>query len=102
MVERKVTIHDSVVEYVAKIAFYIEGKGLNETAKKFVDEAFTFFEGLGDKRITHRPCGFLPWRKLSYRCATFRRKYTVAYLESSSAITICDIALTKTLVGNMP
>ncbi len=60
MVERKVTIHDSVVEYVAKIAFYIEGKGLNETAKKFVDEAFTFFEGLGDKRILIVPAVFFP------------------------------------------
>lgn len=65
MVERKVTIHETVVEYVAKIALYVEGKGLSETAKKFIDEAFSFFEELADKRVTHRPCGFIPWRKLS-------------------------------------
>lgn len=101
MVKREVTIHETVVEYVARIAFHIEGQGLAETAKKFIDEAFNFFEGLGDKRVTHRPCGFLPWRKLSYRCSTFRRKYTVAYLEISSGITICDIALSKMLVSNI-
>ena len=99
--EREVTIHDTVVEYVAKIAFYVEGKGLVQTAKKFVDEAFTFFETLGDKRITHRPYGYLPWRQLSYRCATFKSKYTVAYLETTSGITICDISLTSLLVNKL-
>lgn len=101
MVERKVTIHETVVEFIAKIAFYVEGKGLSETAKKFVDDAFSFFEELSDYRITHRPCGYVPWRKLSYRCATFRKKYTIAYLENSSEIIICDIALSKMLINDL-
>jgi len=101
MVERKVTIHETVVEFVAEIALYVEGRGLLETARKFIDDAFSFFEELGDSRITHRPCGYVQWRKLSYRCATFRKKYTIAYLENATEIIICDIALSKMLVSDL-
>ena len=101
MVERKITIHESVVEYIAKVAFFIEGKGLPDTAKKFIDDAFSFLDGLADQRIAHRPCGYIPWRMLSYRCATFRKKYTVAYLELTTEVIICDIGLTKLLNGKV-
>jgi plasmid stabilization system protein ParE len=53
MGELKVTILDKAAAEVASIAFYIETKGLPATAKKFVDEAFHFFEKLGDIHPTH-------------------------------------------------
>ena len=46
MGKRKVTILEPAVEAVSKVAFFIEGKGLPETAKRFVDNAFEFFESL--------------------------------------------------------
>jgi hypothetical protein len=54
--KRKVTILEPAVEEVARIAMYIEGEGLPKTAKRFVDDAFAFFESLSDERIIHRPC----------------------------------------------
>jgi plasmid stabilization system protein ParE len=59
MGQRKVTILDPATEEVARIAMFIEGKGMPATAKKFVDEAFDFFEKLSDKRATHHPCKYL-------------------------------------------
>lgn len=97
MGKRKVTILDKAVETIAEISLFIEGKGLPETAKKFVDEAFAFFENLADDQLVHRPCGYLSWRMLNYRCATFRKKYTVAYLDLSHEIIVCEFALTKLL-----
>ena len=44
MGKRKVTILEPAVNAVAQIAFYIEGQGLPETAKRFVNKAFSFFE----------------------------------------------------------
>lgn len=44
MGKRKVTILETAVEAVAEIAFFIEGKGLPATAKKFVDSAFQFLK----------------------------------------------------------
>jgi hypothetical protein len=55
MVRRKVSILDPAIEEVARIALYIEGKGLPQTAKKFVDEAFEFFDTLSDERVLHHP-----------------------------------------------
>ncbi len=98
MGQRKVTILNTAVDAVAGISYFIVSKGLPETAKKFIDEAFGFFEKLADSQLLHRPCGYIPWRQLTYRCATFRKKYTVAYLEFDSEIVICDFALTKLLV----
>ena len=97
MGKRKVTILESAVEGVAHIALYIEGEWLPATAKKFVDEAFEFFETLADERATHRPCKYLAWQLLNYRCANFRKKYIVAYLSNTDEIIVCDFALQKLL-----
>jgi plasmid stabilization system protein ParE len=97
MGQRKVTILDPATEEVARIALFIEGKGLPETAKKFVDKAFEFFDNLSDERVLHHPCKHLPWNLLHYRCAHFRKKYVVAYLDNTDEIIICDFALQKLL-----
>ena len=43
MGKRKVSILETAAEVVADIALFIETRGLPQTAKKFVDEAFCFF-----------------------------------------------------------
>ncbi len=97
MGKRKVTILEPAVEGVSHIALFIEGEGLPKTAKKFVDEVFLFFEALADERATHRPCKYLAWQLLNYRCANFRKKYMVAYLSNTDEIIACDFALQKLL-----
>lgn len=99
MGKRKVTILEPAVEEVARIALYIESKGLSQTAKKFVDEAFLFFESLADERFVHRPCKKAVWKELNLRCANFRKKYIVSYLDNTSEIIICEFSLQK-LVRN--
>jgi plasmid stabilization system protein ParE len=96
--KRKITILDAAVNGLAEIAYFIDGKGMPQTAKKFVDEAFEFFQQLSDERIVHRPCRYAPWYELTYRCVTFRKKYSVAYLVHSNEIVICEFVLTKLLV----
>ena len=73
MGKRKVTILEPAVEEVARIALYIEGEGLPKTAKRFVDDAFAFFESLSDKRIIHRPCKHSAWEGMGLRCVNFRK-----------------------------
>jgi hypothetical protein len=97
MGKRKLTILEPAVNEVADVAFYIEGKGMSETAKKFVDEAFLFFEHLADEAITHRPCKYEVWNLMGYRCANFKKKYVVAYLDNSHEVIICDFGLQKVL-----
>jgi hypothetical protein len=80
MAQRKVSIQDKAVDEVASVAYFIEGKGLPATAKKFVDAAFKFFDTLGNDSITYKPCTFALWKELNYRCAPFKKKFVVAYL----------------------
>jgi hypothetical protein len=42
MGQRKVTILDTAADAVAEVAFFVEAKGMPQTAKKFVAEAFEF------------------------------------------------------------
>lgn len=59
MGKRKVTILEPAAISVAEIAFFIESKGMPQTAKKFVRDVFAFFEKLSDDIIEYRPCTYL-------------------------------------------
>ena len=98
MAQRKITILDRAAAEVAYIAYFIESKGLPEPSKKFVDDVFTFFHTLGDSRMKHKPCGFYIWKEEGYRCANFRKKYLVAYLDLEKEVVICDFAPQKLLI----
>jgi len=93
--KRKVVILEPAVQEVGRIAFFIESEGMPVTAKRFVDHAFAFFKALASEKFVHRPCSYEPWLVLNYRCATFKKKYTVAYLNNSDEIVICDFLSQK-------
>lgn len=95
MGKRKVTILEPAIEEVSRIALYIEGVGMPKAAKKFVDEAFAFFQSLSDERFVHRPCTHPSWKALDLRCVSFRKKYIVSYLDNRHEIIICEFALQK-------
>jgi len=97
MGKRKVSILEPAADAVADIALFIEGKGMPETAKKFVDEAFEFFEKFSYERIEHKPCNYNNlWKYLDYRCVGYK-KYVVAYLSQQHEIIICAFVASKAL-----
>jgi hypothetical protein len=65
-----------------------------QTAKKFVTEAFAFFEKLSDETIEHHPCSYPLWKNLHYRCVDYG-KYTVAYLHFHDETIICEFVPSK-------
>ncbi len=97
MGKRKVSSLDHASASVAEIAFFIESKGLPQTAKKFVDEAFKFFEKLSNEILEYRPCPYEVWRSLKYRCVTYKKKYVVAYLSLEDEVVICEFVSAKLL-----
>ncbi len=97
MGKREVNILDSAAKAVAEVSFFIESEGLPKTAKKFVDDAFAFFEKISNDMILHKPCKYLRWRKLEYRCVNLKKKYVVAYLSLKKEIIICDFVSAKLL-----
>jgi hypothetical protein len=97
MGKRKISILDSAARSVAEVSFFIEVKGLPKTAKKFVDDAFAFFEKISEDKILHQPCKYSRWKQLDYRCINFKSKYVVAYLSLEKEIIICDFVSSKLL-----
>ena len=97
MGKRKVSILEPAATAVAEVAFFIESKVLPETAKKFVAEAFDFFAKLSDERIEYRSCSYERWKKLDYRCVTYKKKYVVAFLSLKTEIIICEFVSAKLL-----
>jgi plasmid stabilization system protein ParE len=97
MGKRKVSILEPAATAIAEIGFFIEGKGMPQTAKKFVDDAFAFFERLSDEKLTHKPCKYDRWEALGYRCVPYKTKYIVAYLSQEKEIAICDFVASKIL-----
>jgi plasmid stabilization system protein ParE len=97
MGKRKVSILEPAATAVAEIAWFIENNGLPQTAKKFVREAFLFFEKLSDERIEHKQCIYNRWKDIDYRCVPYKKKYIIAYLSMDKEIVICDFVAAKLL-----
>ncbi len=95
MGKRKVSILEPAATAVAEISFFIESKGMPETTKKFVDEAFTFFDKISDDKIEYMACRNRVWKRLGYRCINYKKKYIVAYLSLKNEIIICDFVVAK-------
>ena len=97
MGKRKVSILEPAATAVAEIAWFIESKGLPETSRKFINDAFLFFDKLSDESIEHKPCSYNKWKDLGYRCVPYKKKYIVAYLSHEKEIIICDFVAAKLL-----
>ncbi|MBS1620709.1 MAG: hypothetical protein JST10_16455 [Bacteroidetes bacterium] len=95
MDKRKISILDTASTAVAEIAFFIEGTGLPQTAKKFIDDAFDFFDKLSDTTLEHKLCQYKPWKALAYRCVPYKNKYVMAYLSRKNEIVICEFVSSK-------
>lgn len=98
MGKRKVSILVPAATAVAEIAWFIENKGLPQTAKKFIDDVFKFFDKLSDERLVHKPCTYTKWKTLHYRCVPYKKKYIIAYLSHEKEIVICDFVSAKLLI----
>ena len=97
MGKRKVTILEPAAIAVAEVSFFIESKGMPQTAKKFVNEVFKFFEKLSDDIIEYRRCNYKKWKDLNYRCLSYKKKYVIAFLSLEKEVIICDFVPSKLL-----
>ena len=95
---------DSIINTVVKSSgdilldtWFIENKGMIETAKKFVKDTFLFLEKLSDEKLLHKHCNYARWKELNYHCVPYKKKYIVAYLDQQNEIVICDFVLSKLL-----
>ncbi|HKR04038.1 MAG TPA: hypothetical protein VJY62_05320 [Bacteroidia bacterium] len=95
MGKRKIIIKQSVADSIAQIAWFIESKGMLVTADKFSDAVYDFFEQIAEEKRRFPLCIEPERAVLGYKCATYRKKYTVVFIESETQITICEFISSK-------
>jgi len=95
MGKRKIVIRKSVVASIAKIAWFIESKGMLATAEKFSDAAYDFIETLSEDRVIHAICRDPERNSMGFSYKIFKKKYTVVFLETDNLITICELLPSK-------
>jgi hypothetical protein len=94
---REVIIKESVANSIAELAWFIESKGLLDTAEKFTDSVYDFFVKLADSRKTHAICREPGRAMMGYKCIPYKKKYTVVFLESDDEIFICEFIPSKNI-----
>ena len=92
---RRIVIKQSVAESIAEISWYLESEGLLATAEKFSDDAYDFIAKLADNRRVHRPCRDPERDTMGYKCISYKKKYTIAFIELDDEIIICEFILSK-------
>lgn len=92
---RKITVKQSAAESIAAISWFIESKGLIATAEKFSDSVYDYFEKLADKRRSFAVCRDPERALLGLKCVSWRKKYTVVFIESEDEIIICEFIASK-------
>ena len=92
---RKITVKQSAAESIAAISWFIESKGLIATAEKFSDSVYDYFEKLADKRRSFAVCRDPERALLGLKCVSWRKKYTVVFIESEDEIIICEFISSK-------
>lgn len=95
MGSREVIITQTAAEQVAAISWFIESKGLTDTANNFLDEAYDFFVKLANPKRSYTLCREPNRAALGYKCVPYKKKYTVVLIETDVEIIISEFILSK-------
>jgi len=95
--QRTVIIRESVATSIAEIAWFIESKGMLKAAENFTDAVYDFFESMADDKRSFALCREPKRRALGLKCVTFKKKYTVVFIESEAEIIISEFLASKRL-----
>jgi hypothetical protein len=97
MGKRKVVIKKSVAESIAEISWFIESKGLVATAEKYADDIYDFILDLADTKESFPICRDPKKSIYGYKCVSFRKKYTIIFIETQTEIIVSELIPSKLL-----
>ena len=88
MGRRKVIVKQSAADNIAALAWL-------DTANKFTDDAYDFFIKISDNLKSYSICRDPERARLGYKCISFKKKYTVVFIESENELIICEFISSK-------
>jgi hypothetical protein len=72
-------------------------QGLIATAEKFTDGVYDFLIKLSDSRRSHAICRDPSRAFLGYKCVSYKRKYTIVFIETDDELVICEFIPSKNI-----
>ena len=95
MGKRKIVVKQSAAKSVASIAWYIESKGMIATAEKFSNDVYDFLNKISDDVRSFSRCLDVNRAVMGYKCISYRKKYTIVFIETETELTICEFISSK-------
>lgn len=95
MGSRKVIVSETAADNIATVAWFIESKGMIATADKFVDGVYDYFTSIADERKSYPICREPNRAALGYKCITYKKKYTIVFIETTVELFICEFIASK-------
>jgi len=86
-----------VANSIAQVAWYIESKGLVITAERFADDVYDFISKIADTRRQHAVCRDPERKLLGYKCLSYKKKYTIVFLETEDEMIVCEFIHSKNI-----
>lgn len=97
MGSRAIVVKETVADSIADVAWYIESKGLLITAEKFADDVYDFFLKMSDSRRGYAECRDPERALFGYKCVSYKKKYTIVFLETTEELMICEFIPSKNI-----
>ena len=95
MGSRKIIVKQSAADSIAEIAWFVQSKGMIKTAVNFSDNAYKFIFTLSNSIKSYSICKEPIRASLGYKCISYKKKFTIVFIENELEIIICEFIPSK-------
>jgi hypothetical protein len=86
---------------LADLVYFIESKGLKDTANKYIERVYAFIESLNFEAVNYAYCHNLKRAALGLKCIRFNSKYTIVFYQFSDEVIITNFVPSKMIFNNI-
>ncbi|MCP9762366.1 hypothetical protein [Lacihabitans soyangensis] len=95
MGKTKIIFLDTFIENLASVSFFIESKGLPQTAILFKEKVYDFIEDLNFDKTEYARCRDPERASSGLKCIPFNKKYTIVFYQIDDEVIIIEFVASK-------
>ena len=97
MGKTKIIFLDTFIENLASVSFFIESKGLPQTAILFKEKVYDFIDDLNFDKTEYARCRDPERANSGLKCIPFNKKYTIVFYQMDDEVIIIEFVASKNL-----
>lgn len=75
---------------MSDLIYFIESKGIKETAQKYVAKVYAFIESMNFEKVQFAYCKDEARSNIGLKCIGYKRKYTIVFYQFSDEVIITE------------